>query len=165
MEDAMRGTRFEEPTITAMFFAETRNHAEVMEIEHLAEDLARNARVRCVSEGVITAYVVRLPASGAPLLVSLGNTLSANYLFGHVEAPFQDTINRVVEDLALHTNSRLTPVDVCAVCGRLEPFPSEVMVLGEDGARRSSDDTYCSSCAVEIAAAAEPLTRARASAR
>jgi len=152
-----------EPMTTALFFAETRNRAEIDELAHLAMDLAQHGEIRRISEGVITAYAVRLPASGAPLLAGLENTLKRDFLFGHVELPFQEIINRVVEDLAVDTGSRLSPVDTCEICGCPEPFPADVQVRGEDGRMRQTSAVYCEVCAAEMAAG-NPKAEAKAQA-
>jgi hypothetical protein len=141
-----------EPMATALFFAEARNRAEVDELADLAADLARHGEIRAISQGTITAYAVMLPASGAPLLSGLETTLKRDFVFGHVEMPFQETILRVVEDLAIATDSRLFPVEECEICRKAEPFPADVQVMGEDGKRRRSHSVYCAACAAEMAA-------------
>jgi hypothetical protein len=157
-----------EPMTTALFFAEARNRAEVDELADLARDLARHGEIRAVSQGAISAYAVVLPASGAPLLSGLETTLKRDFVFGHVELPFQETILRVVEDLAMATDSRLFPVEECEICHVPEPFPADVQVMGEDGQPRRSHSVYCATCAAEMAAgrieqpAAETRPRATA---
>lgn len=141
-----------EPTATALFFVETRNRAEVEEVEGLAVDLAQHGEIRRICHGVITAYAVRLPASGAPLLAGLETTLKRDFLFGHVEMPFQETICRVVEDLAIDTHSDITPLDSCEICHQPTPFPADVRVMGEDGRMRQSRSVYCIACAANMAA-------------
>lgn len=152
MTNDNRGMTDGEPMTTALFFAETRNRAEIEELASLAVDLARHGEIRRLSEGVITAYAVRLPAGAAPLLAALETTLKRDYLFGHVELPYQNTIYRVVEDLALDTGSALSPVDDCEICHAPEPFPADVQVMGEDGRTRPSRSVYCAGCAATMAA-------------
>jgi len=141
-----------DPMTTALFFAEARNRAEVDELADLASDLARHGEIRLISQGAITAYAVTLPASGAPLLTGLETTLKRDFVFGRVELPFHETILRVVEDLAMATDSRLYPVEDCEICHVPEPFPADVRVMGEDGKPYRSRSVYCAGCAAEMAA-------------
>lgn len=152
MKPANSQSNTAEPMITALFFAEARNRAEVDELADLARDLALHGELRAISQGAITAYAVTLPASGAPLLSGLETTLKRDFVFGHVELPFQETLLRVVEDLALSTDSRLFPVEDCEICHKPEPFPADVRVMGEDGKPRRSRSVYCAACAAEMAA-------------
>lgn len=171
MTPGISHTNPSEPMTTALFFAEARNRAEVDELADLARDLARHGELRAVSQGAITAYAITIPASGAPLLSGLETTLKRDFVFGHVEMPFQETILRVVEDLAIATDSRLFPVEECEICHVAEPFPADVQVMGEDGKPHRSRSVYCAACAAEMAAgrieqpAAETSSKAAAAAR
>ncbi|HEY3267501.1 MAG TPA: hypothetical protein VGM37_11280 [Armatimonadota bacterium] len=156
--------KLKEARATALFFAETRNRKEIEELAALAEDLTPHGKIRLISEGIITAYAVQLPASGLPLLSALETTLKRHFVFGHVELPFQETISRVVEELALDTSSRLIPVEHCEMCRAPEPFPASVRVMGEDGKTRRTRSTYCASCAASMmarASAAPAATEAK----
>lgn len=139
-----------EAAVTALFFVETRNRSEIQEVRALVERMLPQAEVCPLSEGIITAFAFRVSPAAMPLLAALETTLKRDYLFGHVQIPFQDTALRVVEELAMETGSALYEIGTCDICHAPEPFPSKAPVIAEDGVKRHPNAIYCGHCATAM---------------
>ena len=128
----------DEDRVTAIFFGETRNQQEVLELSEYAGRFSRHGEIRNISMGPITAYVVSMMADARHLLIGLDYTLRKGYVFGCVQIPYLEATYRFVMSLAAELNSQLSPLPACCMCGRPVPFPPEVMTTSEDGNRTSA---------------------------
>lgn len=148
----------DEDRVTAIFFGETRNQQEVLDLADYAKRLSHHGEIRNISIGPITAYVVSMMADARHLLIGLDYTLRKGYVFGCVQIPYLEATYRFVMSLAAELNSQLSPLPACCMCGRPVPFPPEVMTTGEDGNPHVSDSVYCSSCIPLIEEKQDPGT-------
>lgn len=147
----------EEKQVMAIVLAEVRNVTERRDLDRLVESVGRHGSVRILADGLITAYIIRLPLNGAPLLTSLSVTLCNEYVFGQVISPVHEIALGAILGLAQDTGGEFYPVDYCSLCGKLAPFVVSVWLRGEDGKRSDSAGLYCPSCASGIAdSPAEP---------
>lgn len=141
----------DEKYVTAIILAEVRNITERNDFDRLVESIARHGSVRPLADGLITAYIVRLPLIVAPLLTATHVTLSNQYVFGQVIVPVQETALGALNDLAQDSGGEFYPVEYCSLCAKLAPFAVTVRLRGEDGKRAESESLYCPACAAGIA--------------
>jgi hypothetical protein len=142
-----------------VFIAETRNAAEVAELEELVRELQHGCKVRLVSLGPVTAFAVK-PKEDADEAVSslvevarILQAISPRYTKTYLQQ-FDATAYRIVEDLALETGARLQPLPQCDLCGKLDPFPTTLHARDGDNVS-SSAGTYCSHCVASMSAASD----------
>jgi len=136
-----------------IFVAETRNSVEVAELQDLFADLKRVCRVRLVARGPVTAYALK-PFGDTPEHLSafaetidILQAIAPRYTAVYIQA-LDVTSYRVVEDLALDTNSELVPLKHCDLCGRPEPFPTTLSA--QNGDQHWAAGAYCSRCVAAL---------------
>ena len=127
-----------------VFIVQTRNGKEQSQAQALFGELEEFCSVRALSEGVTTAYAVQARDAEA-LLTDLALFLKGEFRFSVVYDGFNPLIERIVEDLAVETGSRLRPVPKCRSCGCLDPFPVRVS-WQEPGRKARSRASLCARC-------------------
>ena len=142
---------------SVIFLARTRNAAEVAELDELFQELRAGCRVRILSRGPVTAAAARVidDADGRSMaeLMGLLETLGARYSFSKVDLGLHPTLNRLIEDMALDSGSRLTPAPNCSLCGRPEPFPTRLTL--QDPGGKPAEGLYCARCVARFSDGSE----------
>jgi hypothetical protein len=145
--------------VTAIVIVECRNAQDYANAAAWMREVAAIGEILPLSEGVITAYAVRIDPEYVRILHLIEASLRSQFAFGRIAYPFNEETLRSVVDLAADLGCRVIPVEPCEICHKPEPFPADVFVLGEDGTHRRSGSVYCHQCAVEMAAKAPRTVR------
>jgi len=131
-----------------VFIVQTRNQAEVGQVQQIFSELERRCSVRALSIGVTTAFAVQT-AEALPLLQDIELVLKEHYKFSVVYAGFNSIIHRIVEDLAVDTGSHLLSIPLCQCCGNADPFASRLSLQGSRRKPRARA-VLCGSCLARL---------------
>jgi hypothetical protein len=109
------------------------------------------SHLRWVCRGPVVAVAVRTGGNENALRAAEEVLRQEHPFFARMDG-FNHVHYRIVEDLAVQTESHLLRLPRCAICRNLEPFPTQVELIAEAGIclRRRY---YCLSCVARAAEA------------
>jgi hypothetical protein len=129
-----------------VFIVGTNNILELDAVCQVFEDLARIADVRKLSEGKTCAFAVQHFGDEHKTLARIEGMLRKFFEFVRVENGFDAGTYGLVEDLGAKTESKLSPVPRCGVCGEPQAFPITVVSMYNAQDKLLERRFYCGKC-------------------
>lgn len=129
-----------------VFIVGTKNILELDAVCQVFEDLARIADVRKLSEGKTCAFAVQHFGDEHKTLAKIERMLKKFFGFVRVENGFGKETYKLVEDLGHKSESKMSPVPKCGVCGDPLAFPTTVVSMHNGDDKLLDRRFYCGRC-------------------
>src|SRR5437764_82227 len=137
------------PGNRAVFLVEAQDRREQQKIRQMFDTLAELAEVAQLADGAIMAYAVQLRGD-VTLFAKIEEVLKEEFAFSVVDRSFSDVTYHLVESLCEDSGGRLFKQPRCGICNQVDPFPTRVKMLDENGGD-VLEASYCAHCASQQA--------------
>src|SRR5207245_11336631 len=121
------------PGNRAVFLVEAQDPRDQKKVRQIFETLAELTEVAPLADGAIMAYAVQLRGD-VTLFAKIEEVLKEEFAFSVVDRSFSDITYHLVESLCEDSGGRLFKQPRCGICNQVDPFPTRVRMLDENGA-------------------------------